>query len=285
MAVYLDSSALVKLVVRERESSALRRPQRYDCHRFSCEGHDFDFVSRGSNMAGHDKTEQHTRVLPCRGIVHRAPAEHGAQDAGGGQRVEVAGERIAIDDDEIGVIARAQPADALPAQHPCGVARPHLQRFGACDRLPRSEILPPTAAETMRLCQRDVLENVLRSPICAAPHNQAGIEHAAQRNEVAQHLRPDALDEHVALAPGERHAGGDVKAEGRVAARLLRVEEEDMLQDPATKEKGDRLLCRGSILEISEVYASKSSLSPFFLAFRGRFREDPLKDPDAPPMA
>jgi hypothetical protein len=33
------------------------------------------------------------------------------------------------------------------------------------------------------------------------------------------------------------------------------------------KEKGDRLLCRGSILQISEVYASKSSLSPFFLAF------------------
>jgi hypothetical protein len=77
-----------------------------------------------------------------------------------------------------------------------------------------------------------VLEDVLRPPFVPAGDRHAGVEQAAERDEIGQDVLADALDEEVALAPAEGHAGRHVEAERGVAAGLLRLDEERVLEDP-----------------------------------------------------
>src|SRR5213593_2233615 len=166
------------------------------------------------------------------GVVDRLAAEHGAQHLRAGELVEAAARRVAIDDDQIGVAPRPERPDAFPAEHPRRVARPHEERLVAAHRLRRPEVSMPAHVEAMRLGQLEVLEDVLRPPVAPARHPQPGREHAAERDQIRPDVASDALGEQVALAPAERHAGGDVEAEARVAARRLLGEEEDVLEDP-----------------------------------------------------
>ena len=80
--------------------------------------------------------------------------------------------------------------------------------------------------------ERDVLEDVLRPPVGAAADVQAGVEQPAQRDQVLEHLLADPLADELALAPGERHARGHVEPERGGAARVLGLEEVEVLEQP-----------------------------------------------------
>jgi hypothetical protein len=61
---------------------------------------------------------------------------------------------------------------------------------------------------------------------------QAGIQHRGERDEVCQEALTDAFAYQLALAPGERHGGGDIQAEGGEASQLVEFGEVQMLQQP-----------------------------------------------------
>src|SRR5262249_28972961 len=81
--------------------------------------------------------------------------------------------------------------------------------------------------------------------------HESGVEHATERDQVGQHVRPDPVEEHVALPPAEGHARGHAEPERGVASRVALGEEEDVLQDPAAIGDGDP--ARGGLAAVEEL--------------------------------
>jgi len=57
------------------------------------------------------------RELQLARVEDRSPAEHGAENAGRGEVPEPARERVAIDDDQVGVAPGPERPDARSAEH------------------------------------------------------------------------------------------------------------------------------------------------------------------------
>ena len=159
------------------------------------------------------------------------------------------------------MVARPEGAHPLPSEHARGIAGPHQQRLPSRHRLAGAEVLAAAHAEAVRLCELNVLEDVLGSPVRTASHRESGVEKPAERNQVLQDVFPHAFGKEIAFRPGEGHARRYLEPEACVPAGLLFLEQVDVLQDPvALCLRVSRQDCLGPVEKLVVVAVSRADV-------------------------
>lgn len=103
-------------------------------------------------------------------------AQHGSMYSGVLQVIEIAGRRVAVDEDEVRVIAGADGSDSVPSEDLRSACCPHGERFLATDDLVWTVVSQIGAGNLVRLRKCNLFPGILRSPVRPAGDVEACVE-------------------------------------------------------------------------------------------------------------